>query len=108
MVSSPAADAVTTKQPRPRSSQPGSSSRDARTWARTLTSQARCQTGSGVSGPVPDGDPGVGAVDVDLAQVLAGGGDELPHALLGRRVAGHRVPADLVRPPPRRLPRPGR
>ncbi len=53
MVSSPAANAVTTKQPRPRSSQAGSSSRDARTCARTLTSQACCRTGSGVSGPVP-------------------------------------------------------
>ena len=57
MVSSPAADAVTMKQPRPRSSQVGSSSRDARTWAMTLTSQARCQTGSGVSGPVPTAMP---------------------------------------------------
>src|SRR5580693_5908678 len=53
MVSSPAADAVTTKQPWPRPSQPGSSSRDARTWAITLSSQDRCQDSSGASGPAP-------------------------------------------------------
>ena len=53
MVSSPAADAVTTKQPRPRSSQAGSSSREARTWAIRLTSQDCCQAASGASGPAP-------------------------------------------------------
>jgi len=57
MVSRPAADAVTTKQPRPRSSHAGSSSRDARTWAITFTSQARCQVSSGVSGSVPTAIP---------------------------------------------------
>src|SRR5580700_9299745 len=57
MVSSPAADAVTTKQPRPRPSQPGRSSREARTWAITLSSQDRCQDASGASGPVPSAIP---------------------------------------------------
>ncbi len=42
IVSRPAADAVTTNVPAPRSSQPGSSARAARTWASVLTSHARC------------------------------------------------------------------
>ena len=53
IVSRPAADAVTTNVPWPRSSQPGSSARAARTWASVLTSHARCHSSSGVSGPVP-------------------------------------------------------
>ena len=43
-----------------------------------------------------DRDAGVGAVDVDLVQVLPGGVDEVVHALLGRHVAGRRVTADLL------------
>ncbi len=51
LVSNPAADTVARKCPRPRSSQRGSSSRAARTWAITLTSHTRAHCSSGTSGP---------------------------------------------------------
>ena len=52
-----AAISLEEKPQRPRSSHAGSSSRDARTWAMTLSSQDRCQASSGESGPVPTAIP---------------------------------------------------
>lgn len=57
IVSSPAAEAVETKRPLPRSSQSGSSALAARTWAMTLTSQAAAQTSSSAKASPPDARP---------------------------------------------------
>src|SRR5207249_1838868 len=52
-----AADAVTTKQPSPRSSQPGIRRRAAATCERTFTANARSQTSSGVCSSAPIATP---------------------------------------------------
>src|SRR5919199_2857615 len=57
IVSSPAAETVATKCPRPRSSHSGSTCRAARTCAIVLTCQARSQSASEAAGPPPTPTP---------------------------------------------------
>ena len=100
MVSSPAADTVQIRWPLPRSSQGPSSSRAARTCAMTLTCHESSQSASLASGPPPRTMPGVGAVQVDLAELGAGRADQRGHAVLAARVAGHRGRRRRRRRPP--------
>ena len=72
IVRSPAADAVTTNRPPPRSTQSGTSARAARTCASVLTSRLAAQSASDGRQAEAPLDPGVGDEDVDVAEVIAG------------------------------------
>jgi len=87
MVSRLTAEAVIRKRPWPRSTQSGTSSRAARTWASTLTSSPRAQSASLVSSPRQRSTPAL-PHQTSLWPSTSGLFDQCGHALVRRGVAG--------------------